>query len=41
MQGQASLIGLYMEQAGFTGIEARVLSDGSRGDPLVAVIGRA
>ena len=41
MQGQASLIGLYMERAGFTGVEARVLSDGSRGDPLVAVIGRA
>lgn len=41
MQGQASLIGLYMKRCGFTGVEARVLSDGSRGDPLVAVIGCA
>ena len=41
MRGQASLIGLYMERAGFTGVEAQVLSDGSRGDPLVAVVGRA
>ena len=41
MRGQASLIGLYLERAGFTGIGARVLSDGSRGDPLVAVVGRA
>lgn len=41
MRGQASLIGLYMESAGFTAVEARALSDGSRGDPLFAVIGRA
>lgn len=41
MHGQASLISLYLERSGFTGIEARVLSDGSRGDPLVTVIGRA
>ena len=41
MRGQASLIELYMERAGFTGVEARALSNGSRGDPLVAVIGRA
>ena len=41
MRGQASLIGRYMERARFTGIEAEVLSDGSRGDPLVAVVGRA
>ena len=41
MRGQASLIGLYMDKAGFSGVEARVLSDGSRGDPLVAVVGRA
>lgn len=41
MHGQASLIALYMERAGFNGVEARVLADGSRGDPLIAVIGRA
>ena len=41
MRGQASLIGLYMERTGFTGVEAHVLSDGSQGDPLVAVVGRA
>ena len=41
MRGQASRIGRYMERARFTGIEAEVLSDGSRGDPLVAVVGRA
>ena len=41
MGGQASLIGLYMERAGFTSVKAQVLSDGSRGDPLVAVVGRA
>ncbi len=41
MRGQASLIGLYMERAGFTAVEARALSDGSRGDPLIAVIGHA
>lgn len=41
MRGQASLIGLYMERAGFTGVEAQVVSDGSRGDPLVTVVGRA
>ena len=39
MREQASLIGLYMERAGFTGVEACVLSDGSRGDPLIAVVG--
>lgn len=41
MQGQASLIGLYLRRAGFTRIEVTVLSDGSRGDPLIAVVGRA
>ena len=41
MNGQASLIGMYLRQAGFHAVEARVLSDGSRGDPLIAVIGRA
>ena len=41
MRGQGSLIQRYMERSGFTEIEARVLSDGSRGNPLVGVIGRA
>ena len=41
MRGQAALIGRYLEQTGFGAVEARVLSDGSRGDPLVAVVGRA
>lgn len=41
MSGQASLIDLYLERAGFIGVEARILSDGSRSDPLVAVVGRA
>lgn len=41
MNGQASLVRLYLERAGFTAIEANVLLDGSSGDPLVAVVGRA
>jgi len=41
MGGQAALIRHYMERAGFTPIETLVLADGTRGDPLVAVIGRA
>lgn len=41
LSGQAALIHLYLERAGFTGVEARLLADGSRGDPLVAVVGRA
>ena len=41
MGGQASLIGMYLERAGFTDIEARMLSDGSQGDPLIAVVGQA
>jgi SAM-dependent methyltransferase len=39
--GHANLVRLYFERAGFTAIEARILADGSRGDPLIAVIGRA
>ncbi len=41
MRGQASLIGLYLERAGFGQVKAHVLADGSRGDPLVTVIGHA
>lgn len=38
MRGHAALIGLYLERSGFVGVKTRVLADGSRGDPLVAVI---
>lgn len=41
MQDQASLIGLYLERSCFDGVEARMVRDGTQGDPLVAVIGRA
>jgi SAM-dependent methyltransferase len=40
MTGQAKLIALYLERAGFDTIETRVLADGSRSDPLVVVTGR-
>jgi SAM-dependent methyltransferase len=39
--GHAVLVSLYLEAAGFTGIETHVLSDGSRCDPMIAVVGRA
>jgi SAM-dependent methyltransferase len=39
-RGHARLIGHYMDEAGFDRVEARVLSDGSRGDPLTVVVGR-
>jgi ubiquinone/menaquinone biosynthesis C-methylase UbiE len=38
-RGHARLIAHYMDEAGFKKIEARVLSDGSRGDPLTVVVG--
>lgn len=41
MRGQASLIGMYLERSGFTGVGAQVLSDGSISDPLIAVVGYA
>ena len=40
-RGHARLIGHYMDEAGFSAVEARTLSDGSRGDPLTVVVGRA
>ncbi len=40
-RGHTSLIANYMTEAGFVEIEARALSDGSSGDPLTAVVGRA
>lgn len=39
--GQASLISLYLERAGFTDVAVRMLTDHSQGDPLIAVVGRA
>ncbi len=39
--GQARLVRLYLDRAGFTDVEAAVLADGRRSDPLVAVTGRA
>ncbi len=39
--GHAALVRLYLERAGFARVEATVLADGRRGDPLVAVTGRA
>jgi hypothetical protein len=37
----AALIRLYLQQAGFESIEIDVLSNGSRGDPLIFVTGCA
>jgi SAM-dependent methyltransferase len=41
LRGHASLIHRYFELAGFSDIEAHVLANGMRGDPLVAVTGLA
>lgn len=41
LRGHASLIHLYLERAGFAGINAQVLANGMNGDPLVAVTGTA
>jgi SAM-dependent methyltransferase len=38
--GHAALVRLYLEAAGLTDIETHVLSDGSRCDPMHAVVGR-
>jgi hypothetical protein len=37
---QAQLVALYLDRAGFGGIEIHHLADGSAGDPLIAVVGR-
>ncbi|HWF76318.1 MAG TPA: methyltransferase domain-containing protein [Caulobacteraceae bacterium] len=39
--GHAALVRLYLEAAGLARIETHVLSDGSRCDPMYAVVGRA
>lgn len=41
MKGQAALIRLYCEKAGFSDIHALILADGRSGDPLIAVDARA
>ena len=41
MNGHAALVKLYLERAGFTGIDVDLLADGRTGDPLVAITGRA
>ena len=38
-EDQARLVSLYLERAGFVGIEARRLRDESQGDPLTVVLG--
>lgn len=40
-QTHADLVQLYLQSAGFTEIQARLLLDGSRSDPLIVVLGRA
>jgi SAM-dependent methyltransferase len=40
-RGHAALVELYLKSAGFNDIGLHVLSDGSRCDPLIAVVGRA
>ncbi|MDO8801051.1 class I SAM-dependent methyltransferase [Phenylobacterium sp.] len=39
-QGHARLIELYLEEAGFTGVEVHRLKDGLDSDPLTVVLGR-
>lgn len=39
--GHAALVKLYLERAGFSGVEIDLLSDGGVSDPLIAVTGRA
>jgi len=40
LSGQAGLIGMVLERAGFGAVETHLLADGSASDPLVAVMGR-
>ena len=40
-RGHAALVHLYLDRAGFSAIEARLLADGTSSDPMVAVVGRA
>lgn len=38
--GHAALVSLYLERAGFHDLSTEVLRDGSKSDPLIAVLGR-
>lgn len=38
--GHARLIEIYLERAGFAGLEAHILADGRTSDPLTLVLGR-
>jgi hypothetical protein len=40
-RGHAALVELYLQSAGFSDVGLHVLADGSRCDPLFAVVGRA
>ena len=40
-QDHARLVSLYLEDAGFTGVEVQRLRDGRDGDPMTLVVGRA
>ena len=40
-RGHAALVELYLNSAGFSEVATHVLADGSRCDPLLAVVGRA
>jgi hypothetical protein len=40
-RGHAALVELYLNSAGFNEVQAHILADGSRCDPLIAVVGRA
>ena len=40
-EGHAELLTLYLERAGFSDVRTHVLTDGSRCDPMTAVVGRA
>jgi SAM-dependent methyltransferase len=39
--GHATLVELYLAEAGYADIQRHVLADGRRSDPLIAVVGRA
>ncbi|PCD03839.1 methyltransferase type 11 [Sphingomonas spermidinifaciens] len=41
MSGQAALIRLYLEKAGFQDVQGHLLADGRSGDPLIAVEARS
>ena len=41
MDGQATLVRLYLEKAGFDGVDVQLLADGRASDPLIAVMGTA